>query len=146
MLYASMLPLLIIGVVWSYMRGGQAEGERLGKEVERLRETVNGECRRLMSELQREKGVLLTQLLADAERALTADAEQTLRACEEARRSERERERGAQQVRNRTTEQRLKDVQRSRTEIERMNRETRDLDRLFRDWSRDLAAMLRTAT
>ena len=146
MLYAGMLPLLIIGVVWSYMRGGQAESERLGKEVERLRETVTSECRRLMTELQREKGVLLTQLLADAERALCADAEQTLRACEEARRSERERERGAQQVRNRTIEQRLKDVQRSRGEIERMSRETRDLDRLFRDWSRDLTALLRPAT
>lgn len=146
LLYASMLPLLVIGILWTYVRGNRDESERMAKEVERLRETVGTECRRLMSELQREKGVVLMQLLGDAERTLGGETERVLSAWDESRRGERERERSMQQVRNRNLEQRLKEIQRGRGDIERLHRETRELDRVFRDWSSDLATQLRSAT
>jgi len=138
-LYASMLPLFIIGFIWTYVSGARHETDLLKKEAERMHDGLLEACKRAIAEFQREKQTALAQHLTDTEKDLLRDAEERFRAVDENRRRQREQDAQKMRERNRNLETREKETQRNLEEIRRLGeRDLRDSDRVLSDWSRDI--------
>lgn len=141
-LYAAMLPLFLIGFLWTYVSGGRQEALRLTKELERLRDGVGQELKRVMAEVLREVQTGYADWLQDTGKQLAKQLEQRMRAFEEEQRSGQERQRQQQQERNRNLDQLDRGLQRHQQELVRVGKELQEADRILRDWSRELVGGL----
>ena len=99
MLAAFMLPLLIVGFLWTYVSFRKAERLTIEREVEKLRDGILAELRRVAGDLQREQLALLSSAVQKAQRnvlqQISALVEQL----------ERERQREGEESKRRQTEQ-----------------------------------------
>jgi hypothetical protein len=101
-LYALMLPLLIVGFVWTYVSFRKKERLTLEKEVDQLHEGVYVELRRVIGEVLREQHAALSQHLQKTLRALQQQTDVVFAQTEQqrARVVEQQRKRGAEQLRS----------------------------------------------
>lgn len=102
-----MLPLLIIGFLWTYVSFRKKEQQTLEKEVEKLHEGVHAELRRLVQDLLREHQTAFAQSLQKISRLVQQQVEGIFAQSEQqrARDADQQRKRGADQ--QRSLEQRL---------------------------------------
>lgn len=112
---AFMLPLLVIGFLWTYVSFRKTERLTLEKEVDKLHEGVHSELRRQVQELLREQQSALQQALQKISRQVQQHVDGIFAANEQqrVRDAEQQRKRGADQ--QRSLEQRvdrLRDYQR----------------------------------
>lgn len=77
-LYAMMLPLLILGFLWTYVTFRKKERLTLEKEVEKLQDGVSNELRRAQQELLREQHTALSSAVQRALRAVQQQVEAAL--------------------------------------------------------------------
>jgi hypothetical protein len=104
---AFMLPLLVIGFLWTYVSFRKKEQQTLEKEVEKLHDGVHAELRRLVQDLLREQHGVLSQALQKISRQVQQQVEGIFTQSEQqrARDADQQRKRGADQ--QRSLEQRL---------------------------------------
>lgn len=97
-----MVPLLIIGFLWTYVSFRKKDQSTLDKEVDRLHEGVHAELRRLVQDLFRDQQAALTQALQKACRGAQQQIEGIFAQTEQqrARDAEQQRKRGAEQQRS----------------------------------------------
>lgn len=98
-LYALMLPLLIVGFLWTYVSFRKKERLTIEKEVEKLQEGVFGELRRVLQELLREQQAGLAAALQKNLRTAHQQVDAALD------RLDKQRQREAEEARRRQTEQ-----------------------------------------
>ncbi len=119
-LYALMLPLLVIGFLWTYVSFRKKERQLLEKEVEKLQDGVFSELRRVLQELYREQQSLINKSLQKNLRSSQQLIERTLDQLD------KQRQRDADDTRRRQGEQQRSIEQR----ITRLREVTRQLDTL----------------
>lgn len=98
-LAAFMIPMLIIGFLWTYVSFRKRETLTLEKEVEKLQDGVLSELRRVLQDLHREQMTLLAGTLQKAQRAVQSQLEGTFD------KIDKQRSRDAEESRRRSTEQ-----------------------------------------
>jgi hypothetical protein len=98
-LAAFMIPMLVIGFLWTYVSFRKRETLTLEKEVEKLQDGVLSELRRVLQDLHREQMSLLNGTLQKAQRAV----QQQLEAATE--KVDKQRQRDAEETRRRQTDQ-----------------------------------------
>jgi hypothetical protein len=98
-LAAFMIPMLIIGFLWTYVSFRKRETLTLEKEVEKLQDGVLSELRRVLQDLHREQMTLLNGTLQKAQRAVQSQLEGTFE------KLDKQRQREAEEARRRSTEQ-----------------------------------------
>jgi hypothetical protein len=110
-----MLPLLIIGFLWTYVSFRKKEQQTLAKEVDKLHDGVHAELRRLSQELFREQQSALSQAIQKISRQVQQQVEGIFAQSEQqrTRETEQQRKRGADQQRSlEQRHERLRDFQR----------------------------------
>jgi len=98
-LAAFMIPMRIVGFLWTYVSFRKREALTLEKEVEKLQDGVLSELRRVLQELHREQMTLLSGTLQKAQRAVQQQLEGTFE------KIDKQRQREAEEARKRSTEQ-----------------------------------------
>ena len=99
---AFMLPLLVIGFLWTYVSFRKKEHQTLEKEVEKLHDGVHAELRRQIQDLLREQHTALNQVLQKITRQVHQQVEGIFTQSEQqrARDADQQRKRGADQQRS----------------------------------------------
>lgn len=98
-LAALMIPMLILGFLWTYVSFRKRETLTLEKEVEKLQDGVLSELRRVLQDLHREQMTLLNGTVQKAQRAVQTQLEGTFE------KIDKQRQRDAEEARRRSTEQ-----------------------------------------
>ncbi len=98
-LAAFMIPMLIVGFLWTYVSFRKRETLILEKEVEKLQDGVLSELRRVLQDLHREQMTILNGTLQKAQRAVQSQLEGTFE------KIDKQRSRDAEEARRRATEQ-----------------------------------------
>lgn len=98
-LAAFMIPMLVVGFLWTYVSFRKRETLTLEKEVEKLQDGVLSELRRVLQDLHREQMTLLNGDLQKAQRAVQQQLEGTFE------KIDKQRQREAEEARRRATEQ-----------------------------------------
>lgn len=98
-LAAFMIPMLIVGFLWTYVSFRKRETLTLEKEVEKLQDGVLSELRRVLLDLHREQMTLLGGTLQKAQRTVQSQLEGTFE------KIDKQRQREAEEARRRSTEQ-----------------------------------------
>jgi hypothetical protein len=98
-LYGLMLPLLVVGFLWTYVSFRKKEQLALEKEVEKLQDGVYGELRRVVQELQREQQTIVGSQLQKSIRSVQQQIDAIFD------RMEKQRQRDADDQRRRQTDQ-----------------------------------------
>lgn len=133
-LYALMLPLLLIGFIWTYVSFSRKEAEQLEREAEKLRETAFAEMRRVLAEHFRQEQVILQQAAQKAARDLQTQIARLLEQVEQLRGRELEEARRKQQEQARNADQRLRRVQQLQTRARLLADGLKPLDERHRQW------------
>ena len=98
-LAALMIPMLVIGFLWTYVSFRKREARTLEKELEKLQDGVLSELRRVLQDLHREQMSLLNATLQKAQRAVQQQLENAVE------KLDKQRQRDAEEARKRSTEQ-----------------------------------------
>ncbi len=106
-LYALMLPLLVIGFLWTYVSFRKKEQHALEKEVEKLQDGVANEVRRVVQEVLREQQAVLAGALQRAQRSAQQQIEAAVEKLLQTRQGEAEEQRKRQAEQQRSVEQRV---------------------------------------
>lgn len=98
-LAAFMIPMLVIGFLWTYVSFRKRETLTLEKEVEKLQDGVLNELRRVLQDLHREQMTILSGTLQKAQRTVQQQLEGTFE------KIDKQRQREVEEARRRSTEQ-----------------------------------------
>lgn len=106
-LYALMLPLLVVGFLWTYVSFRKKERLTLEKEVEKLQDGVLSELRRVVQEINREQQSALNTALQKILRAAHQQIDAALDRLDKQRQRDADDQRRRQTEQQRSVEQRL---------------------------------------
>jgi hypothetical protein len=135
-----LFPMFVGGFFWTFVSFRRQEAEQLRKEVERLREGVEAELRRVMGEVLKEKHARLMAWVQDARNQLAQQADQVIRRHGELQRSQSDRDRQQAAERLRTLDARLKDCQRRQQEVQRLLASAAEVGRDVHKWGQAIAS------
>lgn len=133
-LYALMLPLLILGFLWTYISFRKKERLILEKEVEKLQDGVTNELRRAQQELFREQQALFSSTMQRALRTVQQQIDAAIENFNKLRQRESEDNRKRQAEQLRSTEQRAGRLRQSSQQLVGMRRRLSEGDRLRQQW------------
>ena len=105
-LYGLMLPLLVLGFLWTYISFRKKEQLTLEKEVEKLQDGVVLEVRRALQEVLREQQSALNEAVQRVQRTLSQQIDAALERLQQMRQTEAEEQRRRQTEQQRGIEQR----------------------------------------
>jgi hypothetical protein len=145
-IYSFMIPMLIGGLIWTFVSVKKRDRLTLEKELERLREGVLAELRKVANELLRVQagqisaqiGRISKQINTQAADLLKKHESQTKGALDEDARRARERNKGI--------EQRSREKTQQRNDLTRLKNSVGEIGRLLGDWIRGLNAPARPST
>lgn len=133
-LYALMLPLLILGFLWTYVSFRKKERLTLEKEVEKLQDGVYNELRRAQQEFFREQHAALSTAAQRAMRAVQQQIDATMENLQRHRQRELEENRKRQGERQRTAEQRISRLRQFSQEIANLRGRLSAGDKARQQW------------
>lgn len=140
MIYGSMIPVLVIGLLWTFVSVKKKNRMTLEKELERLREGVLAELRKVAGELLRAQGAQISTHLGKVGKQLNTQAGDVLKKHEAQTRGAKDEEQRKAKERNRGIEQRSREKTQMRSEIGRLQSSLADIRRMLADWNRALNA------
>ncbi len=133
-LYALMLPLLVVGFLWTYVSFRRRERVALDKEVERLREGVQQELRRAQQELLREQQSALASAVQKAVRAVQQQIDGALARTQALRQREADEQRKRYADQQRALEQRVARLRQLAQQTASLKARHADLRKVHRQW------------
>lgn len=133
-LYALMLPLLIIGFLWTYVSFRKKEQLTLEKEVEKFQDGVLGELRRVLQELHREQLNILQSSTQKLLRSVAQQADDVIARLEQQRQRDAEDLRRKQTDQQRTLEQRVNRFRQFGSQISALQSRIGDARKLQAQW------------
>jgi hypothetical protein len=139
-IYSSMIPVLIVGLLWTFVTMKKKNRLTLEKELERLRDGVLSELRKVAGELLRVQGTQISAQLGKVGKQLSAQSADFLKKYETQTRGTREEEQRKAKERNRGIEQRSREKTQQRSELSRLQSSLADIWRLLADWNRSLSS------
>ncbi|MCU0794898.1 MAG: hypothetical protein MUF31_03080 [Akkermansiaceae bacterium] len=144
-LYALMIPVLVGGLIWTFVSVKKRDRITLEKELDRLREGVLSELRKVSNELLRVQATQIAALLGKISKQLNSQAAELLKKHETQAKGAREEETRRARERNKGIEQRSREKTQQRTELARLKTSVGEIRRLLSDWLRGLNAPARPA-
>ncbi|MFN7564287.1 MAG: hypothetical protein ACK5TH_21130 [Prosthecobacter sp.] len=136
MIYTAMIPMLIGGLVWTFISVKKKDRITLDKELEQLREGVLTELRKVAGELLRVQSAQIASLLGRMSKQLNTQATELLKKNESQIKGAREEEARRARERNKGNEQRTREKNQQRTELSRLKTTVSDIRRMLGDWVR----------
>lgn len=133
-LYALMLPLLIVGFLWTYVSFRKRERIALEKEVERLHDGVNQELRRAQQELLREQQVALGAAVQKAVRSAQQQIDAAFAKTQALRQREADEQRKRSSEQQRALEQRVSRLRQLGQQIATLRTRQAELRKTHRQW------------
>lgn len=121
--------VLVGGFVYTYIQWPKEDAEKLDKELDRIRDTLNNEIRRLTSDIQRFAQQQLSDVLDRANRSLKKEVQTTVLAHHERQRQQEESNRQAQQQRSEQMARELRHWQGIKRELEHLKANAAELER-----------------
>ena len=134
MLYALMVPLLIVGFLWTYVSFRKKERVLLEKEVEKLQDGVGTELRRACQEFAREQQGALSGAVQRIVRAAHQQIDAALERIQQARQREAEEARKRQLDQQRASEQRVMRYRQLGQQLAGFRTRHAELQKLQRQW------------
>lgn len=133
-LYALMLPLLIVGFLWTYVSFRKKERLTLEKEIEKLQEGVNAELRRAQQELLRELQTTLASAVQRAVRGVQQQIDAAIEKIQALRQRETDDLRKRQAEQQRSLEQRVTRLRQSSQQLSAMRGRLSEAQKLHQRW------------
>jgi len=133
-LTAFMVPMLIVGFLWTYVSFRKKETLTLEKEVEKLQDGVLGELRRVLQELHREQMTLLAQAVQKTQRNVQQQLEATFEKIEKQRQREADDERRRQGEQQRSIDLRIARLRQFAGQLAALQSGLQEAERLRAQW------------
>lgn len=133
-LAAFMLPMLIVGFLWTYVSFRKKEALTLEKEVEKLQDGVLTELRRVLQELHREQMGLVNTSLQKAQRAVQSQLDDTFGKLEKQRQRDQEDTRRRSGEQQRSMDQRISRLRQFTGQISSLQSKLGEAERLRSQW------------
>lgn len=133
-LYALMLPLLIIGFLWTYVSFRKKERITLEKEVDKLHEGVFAELRRLIQEVFRDQQQMLAATAQKCVRGLQQQIDEAFSQLEKQNQQSAEELRKRQQDQQRALEARAGRLRQFASRAENLSRPLDEARKLLERW------------
>lgn len=129
-------PLIFFGaIIYSYVVWPKEDAERLAKELEKVRDGLSTELKRILNELQREKQLKISDHLDSQKKQLNQKLDNIMRESQARHENALAEQREQAQKRLQQIDQQLKDLQLIERDVSALNR---DCDNLVRDGLRTL--------
>ncbi len=135
------LPVFLLGLGWTFVAFKRERHHLLGKELERLRDGVFQELKRVISDILREEQGQLTQFLQQIARNASQQVTQHLQSVEQQRRRSTENQRQQATDKTRGLDERLRQMDGQRGECESI---IRGLERIRTDLAQQVTDLLRS--
>lgn len=139
-IYTAMIPMLIGGLIWTFISVKKKDRLTLEKELDKLREGVLSELRKVAGELLRVQTAQIASLLGRISKQLNTQASDLLKKHENQTKGAREEESRRAKERNKGIEQRTREKTQQRNELSRLKTTVSDIRRMLADWVRAQAA------
>jgi hypothetical protein len=133
-LAAFMLPMLVIGFLWTYVSFRKKERLVLEKEVEKLQDGVLAELRRVLQELHREQMTILGGAVQKAARAAQQQLDGTFEKLEKQRQREAEDARRRQTDQQRSMDQRIARMRQFAGQLATLQTNLKEAERVRAKW------------
>jgi hypothetical protein len=133
-LAAFMIPMLVLGFLWTYVSFRKRESLTLGKEVEKLQDGVLGELRRVLQDLHREQMGLLNATLQKAQRGVQQQLEEAFGKIEKQRQRDAEEARRRQTDQQRSMDQRLVRLRQFAGQLTTLQTNLKEAERVRAQW------------
>lgn len=133
-LAAFMLPLLVIGFLWTYVSFRKKERLTLEKEVEKLRDGVLGDLRRVLQELHREQTTIAGGAVQKVSRSVQQQLDGAFERLDRQRQRDSEESRRRQAEQQRSIDQRLARVRQFTGQISTLHSNLKEADRSRAQW------------
>lgn len=133
-LYALMLPLLVVGFLWTYVSFRKKEALTLEKEVEKLQDGLLGELRRVLQELHREQMTILNGAMQKTLRSVQQQLDGTIEKLDKQRQREAEEARRRQTEQQRSIDTRVTRMRQFGTQLASLQTGLREAERIRAQW------------
>jgi hypothetical protein len=137
-LYSLMIPMLLGGLIWTFVSVKKRSRITLQKELDRLQDGVLAELRKVSGELLRVQASQIASLLTRTSKQLNTQAADILKKTESQTKGVREEEARRARERNKGIEQRSREKTQQRAELARLKTSAGEIQRLLADWLRGL--------
>jgi hypothetical protein len=129
-----MLPMLIIGFLWTYVSFRNRERLTLAKELDKLHEGVATELRRVLQDVFRDQHAALVAALQRAQRAVLTQVEAAVEKTQQVRQRETEEQRKRQSEQQRSAEQRIGRLRQFAQQIASLRPRVAEAQKLQQRW------------
>ncbi len=133
-LAAFMIPMLIVGFLWTYVSFRKKESFMLEKEVEKLQDGVLSELRRVFQELHREQMSVLGQAVQKAQRAVQQQIDGTFEKLGQQRQREADETRRRQGDQQRSIDQRITRLRQVGGQLTTLQTNLKEAERVRAQW------------
>ena len=144
-LYSLMIPMLLGGLIWTFVSVKKRSRITLEKELDRLQDGVLAELRKVSGELLRIQAGQITSLLGRISKQLNTQAADILKKYESQSKGVRDEEARRARERNKGIEQRSREKTQQRAELSRLKTSVGDIQRLLAEWLRGLNSPVKAA-
>jgi hypothetical protein len=129
-----MLPMLIIGFLWTYVSFRNQERLTLAKELDKLHEGVATELRRVLQDVFRDQQAALIAALQRAQRTVQTQVEAALEKTQQLRQRDTEDQRKRQTEQQRSAEQRIARLRQFAQQIAALRPRLAETQKLQQRW------------
>lgn len=129
----------VVAVVYTFINWRKEDGARLEKELDRIRDQLSSEVKRLIGEIQREKMTRIAETLTQVRRDLQKRAETVLREESAARANKITQQRQENRDKQRIMDQRSRDLQSLSSQISKLRQSSTELEREIVNALRDVS-------
>jgi hypothetical protein len=133
-LAAFMIPMLVIGFLWTYVSFRKRETLTLEKEVDKLQDGVLSELRRVLQDLHREQMSLLNGTLQKAQRAVQQQLEGAFDKLDKQRQRDADEARKRQTDQSRSIEQRVVRLRQFTSQLTTLQNSFKEAERVRAQW------------
>lgn len=133
-LAAFMIPMLVVGFLWTYVSFRKREALTLDKEVEKLQDGVLAELRRVLQDLHREQMTLLQGILQKAQRAVSQQLDGAVEKLDKQRQRDAEEARRRQTEQSRSMDQRIARMRQFSGQLTTLQSNLKEAERVRAQW------------
>lgn len=131
--------VFVIGVVYTFINWRAEDGARLEKEMDRVRDQLSSEIKRLIGEIQREKMTRITETISQARRDLQKRAETVVREENVSKAGKATQLRQENRDKQKAMDQRSRDFQALSSQLSKLRQGAGDVERDISNALRDIA-------
>lgn len=133
-LAAFMIPMLIVGFLWTYVSFRKKERLTLEKEVEKLQDGVLAELRRVLQDLHREQMSILGNAVQKTQRSVQQQLDGTFEKLDKQRQRDAEDARRRQAEQQRSIDQRIARMRQFAGQLESLQSRLKEAERIRAQW------------